>query len=224
MEWLKTYMRVNEKGNIQYYKSPKTGLKVIVKRTPLREGLAEIQVLKRIKGGFFAKLLDYEVLGSEMALSLSDLGGMTFEAWMHTEENTPSTLKVLALNAFQALDSLHRQGFYHRDIRPENIVVGEDRRVYLIDFGTSVRIGQIEPSTDEVFPTEYTAPEAVFLPAHYDGRSETYAMARVFKKATSKYKVHCDPEFLDVLERASEIIPEKRQKSAEEIVTELYYI
>lgn len=46
-------------------------------------------------------------------------------------------LRDLVLPLLDALDEVHRQGFLHRDIKPDNIFVREDGRPMLIDFGAA---------------------------------------------------------------------------------------
>ena len=43
----------------------------------------------------------------------------------------------------QALDQLHRQGMVHLDIKPENILVFEDGRAVLADFGITRQQGEM---------------------------------------------------------------------------------
>lgn len=44
-------------------------------------------------------------------------------------------LLKIVLEIASALEEIHRAGFLHRDVKPENILVGEDGRPLLIDFG-----------------------------------------------------------------------------------------
>lgn len=69
-------------------------------------------------------------------------------------------LRVLGATA-QALDALHAQGIVHRDVKPANVMVGDDERVKLIDFGLAMDDRQPRESRSwTVFGTpEYMAPE-----------------------------------------------------------------
>ncbi|GAG09657.1 unnamed protein product, partial [marine sediment metagenome] len=46
-------------------------------------------------------------------------------------------VKEYALEIADALNQVHQRNFLHRDIKPENIIVTEDGRVVLIDFGSA---------------------------------------------------------------------------------------
>ncbi|GFO36892.1 tigger transposable element-derived protein [Plakobranchus ocellatus] len=62
---------------------------------------------------------------------------------------TPDRILAFAKQSFQALEDLHRYGYVHCDIKPDNIMIkkgkGEDFKVKLIDFGSCQPVGEILP-------------------------------------------------------------------------------
>jgi serine/threonine protein kinase len=63
-------------------------------------------------------------------------------------------LQLVAIHALDRLRVLHKAGFVHRDIKPDNFMVAEDV-VYLIDFGLAKRI--VDPDTGVHVPNERVA-------------------------------------------------------------------
>jgi eukaryotic-like serine/threonine-protein kinase len=55
----------------------------------------------------------------------------------------PVDVEVLAADLLTALDYIHRAGIIHRDVKPSNVLVGQDGRARLTDFG----IAQPEDAT-----------------------------------------------------------------------------
>ncbi len=83
-----------------------------------------------------------------------------------------------------ALDSMHRQGYLHRDVKPHNILFDADGKAYLSDFGLARAVEGLSPdrnaaltSTGQLMGTLlYVAPEICQEKA-YDGRVDQYALA-----------------------------------------------
>ena len=91
-------------------------------------------------------------------------------------------LKQLVTSA----DALHEQGFLHRDIKPDNVIVTGNRQLVLIDFGTICRIDPRRSTNPQIKQGVETYPVSgsygYMPPEQSDGRpepaSDYFAIAR----------------------------------------------
>ena len=97
-------------------------------------------------------------------------------------------IRILAPVA-EALDAAHAQGLVHRDVKPGNILVGEDDRAFLADFGLAKHAATVNSlSREGAFSgtIDYIAPEQI-EGAEVDGRVDVYALACVlFESLTGR--------------------------------------
>ncbi|MGW3693967.1 Stk1 family PASTA domain-containing Ser/Thr kinase [Streptomyces sp. NPDC005134] len=89
-----------------------------------------------------------------------------------------------------ALGAAHRAGFVHRDMKPENVLIGDDGRVKVADFGLVRAVGSDTNTTGTVLGTvSYLAPEQIEL-GTADTRTDVYACGVVLYEMLTGAKPH----------------------------------
>ena len=112
---------------------------------------------------------------------------------------SPSQVLSVFLEACRALDHAHAQGIVHRDVKPANLLFGQDGHLRIADFGlasafidaTQSEISASGPRLDElgglrgyVGTARYSSPEQARGLA-LDGRSDIYALALCMVEAAT---------------------------------------
>jgi serine/threonine protein kinase len=67
-------------------------------------------------------------------IAMERIAGTTLAAWLETPRAPHEIIQVFAA-AGRGLSAAHAAGLVHRDFKPENVMVGDDGRVCVLDFG-----------------------------------------------------------------------------------------
>jgi hypothetical protein len=144
----------------------------------------------------------YEAGESEHGLYLAMrlVPGSTLAALMRERQLDARRALAVLRQAAGGLDAAHAAGLVHRDVKPQNVLVGDDDDAYLADFGLT-RVGGAEgvTATGKLFGTvSYLAPE-VIEGGEATPASDRYAFAAMVFEALTGTAVHPRPNEAAVL-------------------------
>jgi eukaryotic-like serine/threonine-protein kinase len=101
-----------------------------------------------------------------------------------------------------ALDYAHAHGVVHRDVKPANVLLADDGRTLVMDFGLALLSGySLATERGTVIGTpEYIAPEQL-TGASVDGRADVYSLAAVVFELVAGRKPFSGGNWADVAAR-----------------------
>ena len=90
----------------------------------------------------------------------------------HLEE---SEIKDIIYQTLLGLAYMHKYGYFHRDMKPENLLIN-DKIVKIADFGLAREIRSIPPYTEYVSTRYYRAPECILKSSNYNSPIDIWAV------------------------------------------------
>ncbi len=99
--------------------------------------LREIEVTRSLRHPHIVELLDFGYEGEGFFFAMEFCAGGSVLGRLNEQEGRlqPAEALDLALQALEGLAFAHAQGFVHRDIKPDNILIAGDGSVRVTDFG-----------------------------------------------------------------------------------------
>ncbi|XP_056290719.1 serine/threonine-protein kinase MAK isoform X9 [Pseudoliparis swirei] len=87
-----------------------------------------------------------------------------------------SVIRNISFQILQGLSFIHKHGFFHRDMKPENLLCMGPELVKIADFGLAREIRSKPPYTDYVSTRWYRAPEVLLRSATYSSPIDLWAV------------------------------------------------
>jgi serine/threonine-protein kinase len=104
----------------------------------------------------------------------------------------PARALALLEPVVSALAAAHRAGFVHRDVKPENVLIADDGRVKVADFGLAKAVSADTRHTATgvlIGTVSYVAPELV-VEGRSDARADVYAVGVILYELLTGSKPH----------------------------------
>jgi serine/threonine-protein kinase len=123
---------------------------------------------------------------------------------------TPSQALMVGLETTRALEYAHRRGFVHRDVKPANLMFGEEGRLRVADFGLARALAEAawtEPQGAVLGTARYASPEQAQGEA-VDGRADVYSLGLVLIEAvTGSVPFTADTTIATLMARVGKAVP-----------------
>jgi serine/threonine-protein kinase len=120
----------------------------------------------------------YDV-GEDLGMSyivMEYVEGHTLAQWMKQQRFSVAQIKHVVFNAAIGLDYAHENGIFHRDVKPDNVMVSKSGIVKVMDFGIARVVESTLTRTGNVIGTPaYMSPEQV-SGQKIDGRSDIFSL------------------------------------------------
>ncbi len=206
----------------------------------------EAKIIATLDHVNIVKVYDVERLYRTMFIVMEFIEGIPLDKLLGSAGKlAPAESLNVLLQVCAGLGYAHERGIVHRDVKPENIMIQNDNKVTILDFGLAGPPGAA--MGHEVHGTPlYLAPE-VIRRGKVDGRSDIYSLGMVCYRmmtgqrpfggmdAATVFRQHLDCEVPDprsmdpalpedlcrFLLRATEKDPDARYQGVDEIIQEL---
>jgi serine/threonine protein kinase len=127
--------------------------------------LREAQALARVRHPNVITVHDVGAHEGRVFVAMEFVEGITLQQWLERRPERPyRELLDIFLQAGRGLAAAHRAGIVHRDFKPENVMIGSDGRVLVLDFGIArgpwasddepSGVGEQDTSVEDLGPSE----------------------------------------------------------------------
>ena len=99
----------------------------------------EAQALARLNHTNVITIYEVGTHQAQTFLAMEYVRGMTLRDWLHADRPTCDAIRARFVEAGRGLAAAHGAGLIHRDFKPDNVMLGDDGRVRVMDFGLARR-------------------------------------------------------------------------------------
>uniref|UniRef100_A0A7S0HNI5 non-specific serine/threonine protein kinase n=1 Tax=Hanusia phi TaxID=3032 RepID=A0A7S0HNI5_9CRYP len=138
--------------------------------------LGEVQSLRKLRHPNIVKLKEIIRENDRLHMVFEHMDCNLYELTKNRRKHLPeSNIKNHMFQILQGLAFMHKNGYFHRDMKPENILVLNDV-TKIADFGLAKEINARLPYTEYISTRWYRAPEVLLRSRNYNAPVDVFAV------------------------------------------------
>ena len=116
----------------------------------------EAQALAKLAHPNVVPVHDVGTIEDRVFIAMELVRGPTLREWLKQERRTWQQVRDVFVQAGRGLLAAHRAGLVHRDFKPTNVLLAEDDRPQVVDFGLARAVSQVVPPSNSAGSTPAT--------------------------------------------------------------------
>ena len=177
--------------------------------------LREIKLLKHLNHGCILNLTD--LLPPTETSTMSDFNNLyIITELLHadlasviksSQQLSDEHIAYFVFQMLEALEHIHSRQIIHRDIKPANILVNDDCRIRLCDFGLARGFtpGTDQEMTEYVITRWYRPPELLLFAPHYGPAVDIWALGCVTGELFLRRPLFPGKNYVDQIQRIADV-------------------
>uniref|UniRef100_H3CJL9 non-specific serine/threonine protein kinase n=1 Tax=Tetraodon nigroviridis TaxID=99883 RepID=H3CJL9_TETNG len=171
-------------GSVLMGRSNESGELVAIKRMKRKfysweecMNLREVKALKKLNHANVVKLKEVIRENDHLYFVFEYMKENLYQLMKDRKKLFPESVsRNISFQILQGLSFIHKHGFFHRDMKPENLLCMGPELVKIADFGLAREIRSKPPYTDYVSTRWYRAPEVLLRSSNYSSAIDLWAV------------------------------------------------
>ena len=113
--------------------------------TKMKRMRREAEALAQVSHPNVVQVLDVGDVDGAVYLVMEYIDGTSFDVWLGAQKRTDREVLDVMVAAGRGLVAAHAAGVIHRDFKPQNVMVGADGQVKVVDLGLAKLCGDAGP-------------------------------------------------------------------------------
>lgn len=205
---------------IVMYEHIRSGYELVEKTVPIKRGIEEINMMKRLKANCFPQMIDFIIQDQMVKIYMNKIQGIPLSMVSNFPEIASlamNHLDILKFNSIQCLKKLHNEGIIHRDVKPDNLIIDESLNVHLIDFGVACFFSSETKGNTLVGTYGYMSPEMVFSGPSIGKECDYFSLGKSLLFLVEKQKKMLSELMYEEILALCELNLVKRKKNIERL-------
>lgn len=178
--------------------------------------IREIRLLARLRHENLLHLIDFPAVPSpdfeDIFLVLPYMAADLHKIIQSRQDLSEKHVQVIMVQLLRALEYIHTAGVAHRDLKPANILISQDVKVKICDFGLArggLGIDGDEQEeglgvlTEYVITRWYRAPEVMLLPKQYSFAVDLWSVGCILAEILGRKAIFPGKDHIDMIKRVN---------------------